>query len=48
MDSFSFALALIALLWTVYQQYHIDKIREEMCGKCPFFQSAQNSGEKNV
>ena len=32
-STINFSLALIALLWTMYQQYTLSRI----CSKCPYF-----------
>jgi hypothetical protein len=32
-DEFTFVLALLGVLWSAYQQYHISS----MCKSCPFY-----------
>lgn len=41
MDTFTFTLALIGVMWSAYQQYHISN----MCKSCPFY---LDSKEKTV
>lgn len=44
MIDISLAVALIALFWTIYQQYSIQKL----CANCPFRKQAQEKEKINA
>lgn len=42
LDPYSFALAVLAILWSAYQQHHISKL----CKDCPYMKQAQREEEE--